>query len=271
MIKSAQISPYDKCNAGCWYCPVRYYEQPETQHMPPALFERIISELVANKGGIVSPSFDFIYTAHYNEVLLYKHFEEMLDILKKYKIKTMILTNGIAFTDDKIAIVDRYRDVVIGINFNIPEFTNESLMDTVRKVYAKFGKMVSIGVNSMNAAECNQRVAQGRAMFPGLNIYPAVGLSDRAGLLHDKGVISNRTEIERNRQGKTRIVGCRNSERLTDWLHVNAYGKVFSCCDDYFFEHVYGDLNTQSLKDIYPYRLGLTLEMCEKCSFARWA
>lgn len=292
MIKLAQISPYDKCNGRCWYCPVRYYPQPETQHMPPDLFEKIIAEICANKGIIVSPTFDFIYTAHYNEILLYKYFPEMLETLRKYKIKTMILSNGMAFTQDKIDLVDRYRDVVIGINFNIPSFdllqwandvhgdqlgmkmalsnTFILLIQNVYDVYKTFGQIVSVGVNSMDSIECNKRIEKGKKLFPGLNIYPAVGLCDRAGLLVNHG-ISNEAEIARNRAGKTRIAGCQNAERLTEWIHINAFGKVFSCCDDYYFKHEYGDFNTQRLIDIYPYELGSTVdELCAKCSFARW-
>ena len=297
MITIAQISPFDVCNAKCWYCPVRYYPQSKTQHMPPDLFEKIIADICANKGGLVSLSFDFIYTAHYNEILLYRYFPEMLATLRKYEIKTMILSNGIAFTEDKINLVDKYRDVVIGINFNIPSFESgtwnvevgydkvdgchepkyfEKTMDNVRNVYSIFGPMVSIGVNSMDPAECGKRVMQGKELFPGLNIYPCVGLCDRAGLLHDQGIISNRAEIDRNRAGKTYITGCLNSGRLQDWLHINAYGEVFACCDDYYFDYVFGDLNTETLQEIMTADqrkedLGdIVKDLCSKCSFAKW-
>lgn len=286
MIKLAQISPFDFCNNQCWYCPVRYYPQPDSQHMPPELFEKIIRELVQNKGTVVSPAFDFLYTSHYNEVLLYRYLPEMLETLRKYQIKTMILTNGVAFTRDKIDLINAYRDVVCGINFNIPAFDEDNWckdtghksgfdsliknVDAVSRAFSDMGRGLSIGVNSMNASEANRRVGEGKYLFPGLNIYPAVGLCDRAGLLVGYG-ISNEAEIARNRAGRARIAGCRNGERLTDWIHVNASGKVFACCDDYFFKHEFGDFNTQRLIDIYPYDLGNTVdELCAKCSFARW-
>jgi MoaA/NifB/PqqE/SkfB family radical SAM enzyme len=290
VIKIAQISPFDKCNNKCWYCPVRYYEQPTQAmiHMKPELFEKIIKELIDNKGGLVSDRFDFIYTAHYNEILLYKYLPEMLEILRKYGVKTMILSNGVAFLEDKIELIDKYRDVVIGINFNIPAFEKEvwedytgntgfeHTMNNVKNVFEKFGAMTSIVVNGMDAAKTINQVEMGKKLFPGLNIYPGIGLSDRAGTLHDKGVISNREEIERNKQGKSKIVGCRNSERFTDWLHVNSIGQVFLCCNDYFFEHILGDLNTQSLKEIMASDQRreeikkACSGICTKCSMAIW-
>jgi len=72
-ISMAQIDPNGLCNVGCWFCPVRYAENPLAQrtNMPIETFENIINQLMAGKGTYVAENFDFIYTAHYNEVLLY--------------------------------------------------------------------------------------------------------------------------------------------------------------------------------------------------------
>ena len=128
-IKMAQIDPFSYCNAKCWFCPVRYTPNPKEaiKHMEPELFEKIISDLVQEKreDGLVASDFHFIYTAHYNEVLLYKHFEEMVKILKKYNIKTYVLTNGVPLTPEKTDIIKANTDTVVGICLNVPAFERE--------------------------------------------------------------------------------------------------------------------------------------------------
>lgn len=127
-ISMAQIDPNGLCNSGCWFCPVAYTPNPEfaKKHMPIELLESIVKQLHEGKGSFVSESFNFIYTAHYNEVLLYKYFKEMLDIFRKYRIQTIVLTNGIPLTKNKIDIIKEYKDVVYGICMNIPAADEES-------------------------------------------------------------------------------------------------------------------------------------------------
>lgn len=292
MIKIAQIDPFSCCNNKCWYCPVKYYEQPKEAmvHMPPELFEKMIKNLVEEKGNLVSDTFDFIYTAHYNEIILYQYLKEMLEILRKYKIKTMLLSNGVAFTEYRLNIIKEFKDVIAGINFNIPSFEKvswsvetgqdekllEPTIENVRRVYKEFGQIVSVGMNSMNPAEAHARVSYAKTLIPDMNIYPAIGLCDRAGLLHDKQIISNRAEIDRNKEGKTKIIGCKNAQRVEEWLHVNALGQAFICCNDYFFKYTFGDFNTQTLAEIWQSEeRQQTIEkakdtLCTKCSFAIW-
>ena len=121
-IAMAQSDPNGLCNSECWFCPVAYSPNPELgrKNMPVDVLEGIIKQLHDAKGDYVTDNFDFIYTAHYNEVLLYKHFEEMLQIFRKYGFKTIVLTNGTPLTQAKTDIIKQYQDVVYGICFNIP-------------------------------------------------------------------------------------------------------------------------------------------------------
>mgnify|MGYP003332279702 CR=1 FL=1 len=52
------------------------------------LLEKIILNIVEerDKNGLVSKWFKTFYTAHYNEILLYPHFEDLLKICKKYGV-----------------------------------------------------------------------------------------------------------------------------------------------------------------------------------------
>ena len=143
-ISMAQIDPNGLCNVGCWFCPVRYAQNPEQArtNMPIEVFEDIINQLVAGKGTFVSENFDFIYTAHYNEVLLYKYFPEMLEVLRKNNIKTMVLTNGTPLTKDRTDIIKQYQDVVYGICFNIPASDPEEWSKATTKPVKMFDKLM---------------------------------------------------------------------------------------------------------------------------------
>lgn len=291
MIKVLQISPFDYCNNKCWYCPKRYYEQPKEyiQHMSPELFEKIIKNIVEEKGNVVSNEFNFIYTGMYNEILLYKYFPEMLEILRKYGIKTIILTNGTTITKDKVDLIDKYKDVVVGINFNIPAFEKDIWCEYTSRTPEDFDLMIenlkyvsekiadyyklgmSIGVNGIDSVKVNKQVEEGKKIFNNIQIYPVIGLGDRAGLLHDKGVLSNQAYIEKNKL----ITGCNNGNRTEEWLHVNSLGKVFICCNDYFFKYEFGDFNIQELKDIWNSKKHKEFlkqakeNLCSRCSYAK--
>ena len=143
-ISMAQIDPNGLCNVGCWFCPVRYAENPTAQrtNMPIEVFENIIEQLMAGKGTFVADNFDFIYTAHYNEVLLYKYFPEMLEVLRKHKIRTIILTNGTPLTKAKTDLIREYKDVVYGICFNIPASEPEEWARATGKPVKMFDKLL---------------------------------------------------------------------------------------------------------------------------------
>lgn len=143
-ISMAQIDPNGLCNVGCWFCPVRYAENPLAQRttMPIELFENIINQLVAGRGTFVSETFDFIYTAHYNEVLLYKYFPEMLEILRKNNIRTIVLTNGTSLTKARTDLIKEYQDVVYGICFNMPASEPEEWARATGKPVKMFDKLI---------------------------------------------------------------------------------------------------------------------------------
>jgi len=122
LIQYVQLDPNGLCNAKCWFCPVAYTPNPEfaRQNMPIDKLDGIVRQLREGVGDFVSETFYLIFTAHYSEVLLYKHFSEMLEIFRKYRFTTTVLTNGTPLTQEKVEAIRRYPDVVIGLNINIP-------------------------------------------------------------------------------------------------------------------------------------------------------
>jgi hypothetical protein len=104
--------------------------------------------------------------------------------------------------------------------------------------------------------ELVQQERKAKELFPNVNIFTVPYLIDRAGLLDE--VMSNKPSIQKNlmknNEGK-RVIGCGNGRevggRPIGWVHVNANGKTFLCCNDYDMEMQVGDFKTQELKDFW--------------------
>jgi MoaA/NifB/PqqE/SkfB family radical SAM enzyme len=135
IIRGVQIDVNGLCNSGCWFCPVSYAGNPKQaiNDMTISELENIFKQLTEGKNEFVDPTLDLIYSANYNEVLLYKHFEEMLELYRKYKFKTYILTNGISLNKSRVNIMLKYPDVVQGILLNIPASDEETWSAYVNK------------------------------------------------------------------------------------------------------------------------------------------
>lgn len=326
-IHMAQIDPNGLCNSGCWFCPVAYSPNPiqAKKNMPIETLNNILKQLVDGKGDFVSENFNFIYTAHYNEVLLYKHFEEMLGLFRCYGFQTIVLTNGTPLTPAKTDIIKQYKDVVYGICFNIPESDQVKWAKAVGMPESMFPKLInnlsyaiqqlpemfaekrmSIQVNGMNQMSLSQyggwldmlpnapqidlnpetgslsSATNGfREMFPGLQIYEMPHLIDRAGHLDKMKVITNINGIKNHaKKNNSRVIGCGNGRevggRPNGWVHINANGDMFICCNDYDFETVFGNINEKPIKEIWNSKEHREMvehsykTLCTTCAAAIW-
>ena len=305
-IHQMQLDPYGVCNARCWFCPVRYKGNPAEgkEVMSPELLRKIIENLIEERDkedGLVHKHFGGFYTAHYNEILLYPHFEELLKICQEYRLCFIVLSNGIPLTPEKVDLIIKYKGVVNGICLNIPAFEPEiwslrsginikqfdKLISNVKYAMEKLPDMVqnksfSIQVNGSNeysfsdkggwldkgpefpsdmdldphTGELATQVNKAKELFDGLQVFSVPSLIDRAGLLDH--VMTNKEAIKRNLQQNNenkKVIGCGNGlevgGRPIGWIHVNAAGKVFLCCNDYDMEVQFGDFKTQKLADFW--------------------
>lgn len=305
-IHQMQLDPYGVCNARCWFCPVKYRGNPDhgKEVMSVELLRKIIENILeerAKPDGLVHKNFNGFYTAHYNEILLYPHFEELLKLCKEYNLHFMVLSNGIPLTPERVDLIVQYKNAVNGICLNIPAFDAETwskrsginirqfdkLISNVQYAMQTLPQMVqnksfSIQVNGSTdnsfsdkngwldkgpqfphdmdlnpvTGELAQQVEKARDLFPGLQIFGMPSLIDRAGLLDH--VMTNKVAIKRNLQHgdeTKKVIACGNGRevggRPVGWIHVNAAGKVFLCCNDYDMEVVLGDFKTQTLRDFW--------------------
>lgn len=201
-IHQMQLDPFGVCNAKCWFCPVKYKGNPQEgkETMSIELLEKIIKNLVDERDkddGLVAKTFNGFYTAHYNEILLYKYFKEFLQICRKYKMQTMILTNGIPMTPEKTDMIAEYKDVINGVCFNIPSFSpdiwskraginvnqynkliNNVIYATQKLDYMVKSKALSIqmnGVNDMSFSEKGGWIDKGKNFPSDIDLNPATG------------------------------------------------------------------------------------------------
>jgi radical SAM protein with 4Fe4S-binding SPASM domain len=250
-VQYVQLDLFGFCNAACWYCPVKYIPQPERTrvHMPLDLVEKILIDLNENRisdDGVVSDTMRNIYTAHYGEVLLYKHFEGFLDLLRKYNFTTTIFSNGVNLTPNKIDMIKSNRDVISDIVLNIPSFepniwANRSglpvnqydrLISNLEYLDAELADFDSIIIliNGVDDTTWNKQFQPGeefdqlmidqhpvrgeqfqaykfaKRKFKNFITYKEYVLHDRAGLLSN--LITNQPSLEESLKTGT-VVGCR--------------------------------------------------------------
>lgn len=253
-IQHVQLDLFGFCNAACWYCPVKYIPQPERTrvHMPLDLAERILADLASQRndeGGVVSLSMRNIYTAHYGEVLLYRHLEEFLALLRKYNFTTTIFSNGINLTPKKIDMIKSNRDVISEIILNIPSFEPETWASRSGLHVNQYDRLIAnleyadteladfdnliILINGVDDKVWDNDILQGEALSQlQIDMHPVKGerfqaykfakrkfknfipykeyvLHDRAGLL--SSLISNQPSIEERLKTGT-VIGCRGFE-----------------------------------------------------------
>jgi radical SAM protein with 4Fe4S-binding SPASM domain len=321
-IKSLQLDPFGYCNAKCWFCPVKYQELPIEGKVTMSVenLAKILDNLIEERDrpdGLVDPGFRFFYTAHYNEILLYKHFENLLELCRERNLVTMVLTNGVPLTPEKTDLINNYKDVVVGLCMNTPAFERDiwvkrtgfkpqqfdKLIDNIKYAENKLDHLkpnaISIQINGVNdqsfdgkwlqkgpefdtlemdldvtTGELSTQLGLAKKLFPTINVFENSHLIDRAASLNH--IMTNSESIQRLVfNGKKTVIGCKNGgDRTTEWLHVNAAGDAFICCNDYNYDYKFGNIIDMPLRDFWGNDEHVKVvehsykTMCRNCSFA---
>lgn len=312
-IRNLQLDPNGSCNAGCWFCPVRYVGNPPDakNQMPVDLLEKIFDDIIYERdnGTLVDKRFNGFYTSHYNEILLYKYFEDLLKIARKHKLIFMVLSNGTPLSKSKTDLLVEYKDVISGVCLNVPCFEKElwskrvnlpeklfpNLMDNIQYFIDTHPMMLSIQVNGydphndwtqkgenfpqdLQDEENENQFLKAKEMFPKANVFKMPHLVDRAGNIDS--VITNKHAIKKW-HGDKKVIGCMNDKenggRPIGWLHINANGECFLCCNDYKMDVKFGDFKTQKLNDFWGNDHHISQiensynTICTKCASAEYA
>lgn len=308
VISYVQLDPNTVCNNKCWYCPVRY--RPYTSDYYSVLsiseLDRILSQLAVRDGNIINGGLRWVHTGHYNEILLYPYFEDMLKIFRKYGFFTIIHSNGTALTNDKIRIIKKYPDVIKSVCLNIPAGNEKDYAEYTGRDPKEWGKIIRnidyyvlnlpivpeivINVNGfvdgavatnllcsspiVDKSSTEIQFQQLLHLFPEIKINKS-NLIDRAGLLKDLNILDNSFYCPKENE---KVIGCLHSSngellnsRMFNWVHINAKGNLFLCCDDYFMSFSYGNCFDNKIADLWRSESRIDMicnameTICRKC------
>lgn len=237
-----QVESSTACDAKCLFC-ARPKMQRRGGSMPDALFDSIlgqVSELGHTHIGLFLNG----------EPMVFPRLFDWLDKLRKSRIKTHIFTNGHALDEEKAKRIVRYWDVIDTVVFSLggkDEASYKEIMgldyETVRQNVECFvglndGRLATyahIPLFSRTAAFLDewQRV-WGRILTAS-----ATSMFNWAGLVRD--------EMELSEGGTLKRQPCRRLSHLT----VLWDGRVALCCMDVEGRGFGGDLNTQTIRQVY--------------------
>ena len=323
-ISGVQLDVNGLCNAGCWFCPISYAGNPLSARRDMTLdeLESVFKQLSDGKGDFVNPDLNLIYSAHYNEVLLYKDLRGMFDLYRKYGFKTNILSNGVALTNSRVDLMFEYKDILNGILLNIPTSDPDKwekyvkmnkklfpkVISNVQYLIKKFGTnpegmFVHLMINGVNSEsltknggwldllenapdidldnDLSNELIKFSTIFPGLDMRTYNHIYDRSGQLEKYGIMTQANAIEKNLKPMgSKVIGCNGGievrSRTNEWIHINANGDTFICCNDFDFDTIFGNVFNSSLREIWysSSRQDAIADsyskMCTKCSAAIW-
>lgn len=290
-IKHINIDPNGLCNAKCWFCPVAYLGNPKENKgtMPIEVMESILKQIDEGRGIFVDETIQIVNNPiHYNEVLLYPYFKEMLELHRKYNIKMYLFSNGVTLTKDKTDLIFEYRDVVTDIILNIPaidedrwaEFSGfnkglfkkmfENVLYANNRLKDSFvGEQLCILVNGISSknnpettewleilenapdykdGEHKEIVVKMKKLFPNFQVVLRNNLSDRTNILSDLKIISNQKSISKKQKGE--VIGC-GFNYTEEELFISATGNVYLCCADFSYESVYENIKNKTIIEIW--------------------
>jgi sulfatase maturation enzyme AslB (radical SAM superfamily) len=293
MITYINLDPNGLCNAKCWFCPVAYVgnSKENKMNMPIETVENVFRQLNEGRGTFVTLGRIYNSPIHFNEVLLYPYFEEMLELHRKYNIGMRIYTNGVNLTTEKINLIKSYKDVVEQVALNIPslnakqwsEFTGfnvkifSKLLENLKyaeqeltEVYGpdKFYIMAN-GVNEKslfknggwidvleNAPKYDMDVESGtlaKIVEEMKFLFPRINVWGRNNL-GDRTSILDDLKIISNQsaiQNKSSGKVIGCGTGYDEGINISAAGNVFVCCIDFNYETAYANINQTPLKDIW--------------------
>lgn len=251
--------------------------------MPLELVETLFSAIKEEQGNLINTDNLMILTANYSEVLLYKHFEGMLELARKYNLRLHILTHGTPLTPEKMDILLKYPDVLNALVLNVPafdaatwsEYTGfpikkfDTLISNITLAEQKFsylGKSLKFCINGIGDDAHQKQIENAKTMFPKFDIL-VNHVQNRGGKLKDV--------IDGSVLDEGKVVGCGDFvDRIYESMHINALGEFFICCNDYDYDYVFGDIKTSTISEIWGSEAHIdTIRkafngICRSCRFA---
>ncbi|KMP10311.1 hypothetical protein UR09_06640 [Candidatus Nitromaritima sp. SCGC AAA799-A02] len=242
MPRTIVIEPYNVCNLACIMCP--YPEMTrKKERMDLPLFKKIIDDAVDS-------GFKALSLSLYNEPFLDKTIFDKIKYAKERGLEAAITSNGTILTDEMIK--NTMESGVDCVTFSIDSLTKENY-EKIR-VNAKFEETIQnverileyrkrhnykkplIAMSAVRQLENDSSLDHLEELLKGLDLY-AIAIKD-------------------NRKEGTPAYKHLNRSVYPCWWPWNQFivysnGKTGLCCMDYDNAHDIGDLNTQTIAEVW--------------------
>ena len=248
-LKYVQLEAHTVCNQSCYFCPVSI--APREAHSMEMDFYRDIARQVAE----LDQPIEAVFMIAYNEPTADPRFVEQVQVLREAGLPPATLTNGSGLTPKRVDQLielgglrflsinlstldreryaeDRGKDQLPLVLRNLDYAQNRPVADQMDIVVLGTGDEV----HQRDFEEIQERFEGTR--FTAKHFV----VNDRAGYL-EVGMIGDGVD--------RRLGGCDYmGSRPIQHIHINPYGQLLLCCQDYDEKEVLGDLREQSLAEI---------------------
>jgi len=280
------------CDARCIHCPREAMERSQRQ-MEMSLFKKLVDQAADLRVPDLCPN-------GFGEILTMRSFDEHFAYIrsKSHRFRILVNSNGFRMDEDKIDSFLRHE--VDFLNITLDGATAETfekirvrlkldqiednVMRLIRARDARGLKFPKIRIGMIAIPQNMHEIDAFLAKWKGIVDFVGVGgYTNRAGSLDEKGIFSEaHPEQEANTQAIT-AAPARFCVLPFREMNIWADGRAVLCCDDWNEEHVVGDLNTQSLSEIWGGAglhharakhmagCGSEIEICGKCNLWRGA
>ena len=290
-----QLQTYNRCNGSCVICPypATTAARPE-QYLPRDLFDKIISEITGWQQ--TGPRPGTLVLSLQNEPLLDNRLESFIQQARRqlpadWKIE--IVTNGTLLDGERSAHLAACPPDHLSVSLNafnastytrlMPRFRMDTVLQNINQLLTvrqlRTGFILRFIKHTANAGEYRRFKRYWNKRGVPVYSYPA---NNRAGSCLDYPVTRFRYPaiITRLLQGLSRLLipAC---PLLFTQASITAAGDVLLCCNDYRNQAVMGNLQHNSLAEIFnakPYQTirkqaleGKYAGICKQCSvFREW-
>lgn len=236
-----EIETSTVCNWKCQFCPNTFFKRKK-RFQSLELFHDIIKKS-ADYGYI-----RYVSLHGYNEPTIDPLFLQRVDIIRKYKLKLVLFTNGTGVTKDILNSLAN-SGVLRSIYFNLPSvnpaifiqrtgYKNPELIINHIQYAIDIGLKVIISVQGTKEEQLSE-LPLIEKKFPSAGIT-AIPSFDRAGVLKNY----YNQDIHLN---KRYLNGC--GFVLTN-VHIGIDGEMYLCLEDFFKKNVYANITDGSLSQI---------------------
>ena len=256
-IKNVHVETNTCCNAKCIFCPTP--KMNKRISMSKKLFYKIIDDLA---------SFNFsgkVYPYLRNEPMTDPYIFERLKYLREKLPNATIFfsTNGLALNMDKIVKLLNLEPIIIKIS--LPRFSKDQCLKIMgidntkilkninllfeegrkRNIDNSKDKFLLVMVNAPESEQIlmrNYLSRRGMENFFDLQLWGLVNRGGSVGSIFGKRICHKK------------IKGCHQGSKefnINNWFNILANGKVALCCMDWNVEVIFGNMNTQSIKEVW--------------------